>query len=175
MDQPAAPQQNLKKPIGGFIVVLVAAVLIGGWLYVDGVKNDLETKVDSLESRLEAERMKDAQQAETKQEPAPAAEEVKWQTYSAELDGQRFQIDLPAGTKLTSEAGTFAYVMVDPPSESESLPLMAIRVVAASEGEFDGTFGTTVKAGDRNFWLYLWEGLEWEHFERVSASFKPLE
>ena len=36
MDQ-SAPKPGFTKPIGGFIVVLFTALVIGGWLYVDGV------------------------------------------------------------------------------------------------------------------------------------------
>jgi hypothetical protein len=175
MDQ-SAPKPNFTKPIGGFIVVLAVALLVGGWLYVDMVKNELEQKVDSLSTELEASKARERERAAT--EPAPSAQdEVVWQTYSAELDGRRFQIDLPPGTKLSVGASVneLAYVLPDPVTDDNSLPYMSIRIASISEKkDFANEGGVIVEAGDRLFWLSLWEDMEWTPFERVAASFKPL-
>ncbi|MEK7546133.1 MAG: hypothetical protein AAB554_03605 [Patescibacteria group bacterium] len=42
------------KPIAGGIVILLAAVLIGGRLYVEGVRNELELKISALEAQQDA-------------------------------------------------------------------------------------------------------------------------
>ena len=62
MDQPVN-QHGYVKPLGGFVVVLFVAVFVGGWLYVDAVKNELEMKIASLQSQLDATRMAAKQNA----------------------------------------------------------------------------------------------------------------
>lgn len=56
MDQPVN-QHGYVKPLGGFVVVLFVAIFVGGWLYVDAVRNELEMKIASLQSQLDAARM----------------------------------------------------------------------------------------------------------------------
>jgi hypothetical protein len=42
------------KPLAGLAVILYVATIIGGWLYVDNVRNEIESKIDALEARIEA-------------------------------------------------------------------------------------------------------------------------
>lgn len=58
MDQPVN-QHGYVKPLGGFVVVLFVAIFVGGWLYVDAVRNELEMKIASLQAQLDAARMED--------------------------------------------------------------------------------------------------------------------
>lgn len=167
--KPGKITPRLRLPI---VLAVSAAVAVVAWAYADryGRKHDLE--IDRLKVDIQQLGDQSAPPLEEGAEPAPAPAGMR--TYAGALSDRRFQIDLPDGTALSSSGGEFAYVMVDPPAESEPLPLMAIRIVPKSAGAFDGAFGTTVEAGDSNFWLYLWEGLEWQPFEEVVASFKAL-
>jgi hypothetical protein len=175
METPATqPPSKFKKPIGGFVVVLVSALLIGGWLYVDMVKNELETKVQDLEAELDAARLRAAQEAETP-EPEPSVPAPEWKAYSAELDGHRFQVNLPDGFTLSVGASvtSIAYVLADPVVDGE-LPYMTIQVAPISDKGSFRSGGVMVEHGEHLFWLSLWEGMEWEPFAKVAASFKPL-
>ncbi len=40
-----------RRPVAGMIVILFAALFIGGWLYVDAVRNELESKVEAADAR----------------------------------------------------------------------------------------------------------------------------
>lgn len=53
MDQaPLVPEKTLPaKPLAGLFVVLFVVTVIGGWLYVDSVRNELEMKITELEAR----------------------------------------------------------------------------------------------------------------------------
>ena len=186
MDQPER-KPGFTKPIGGFVVVLAVAVLVGVWLYVDMVKNELEMKVDRLSDELESAKRKE--RAEAEKEPAPPAAETEeaWRTFSAELGGQRFQIDLPDGHRLTFTEGgmgdAVAYVVLEPTPENEApIPDMVISLVslqnemyAARIGKDEpGTRLVATADGEWAFWIRGWEDMEWPLFGRAAASFKPL-
>lgn len=56
MDIQPKSNQGFVKPIGGLIVILLVALLVGGWLYVDIVRNELETKIDTLSAQIDVAR-----------------------------------------------------------------------------------------------------------------------
>jgi len=184
MDQ-SAPKPGFTKPIGGFIVVLFTALVIGGWLYVDGVKNELEMKVDGLSSELEAAKLANGGDAEGKK-MAPLAEEEKkgWQTYAGALGEYRFQIDLPPTHHLSvGEEATSAYVVLNPTPENESaVPDMGIDLLDVTsqtylslKGKDDARSRLVLTAdGKAAFWIHVWEDFEWSEAAEVLASFKAL-
>ncbi|HTK60292.1 MAG TPA: hypothetical protein VL283_03770 [Candidatus Baltobacteraceae bacterium] len=182
MDQPA-PKPSYKKPIGGFIVVLVTALVVGGWLYVDMVRNEIEQKVDILSSELDAAKKAERADAAGGQAPPPV-EVMKMQTYAAALGEERFQIDLPEGWHLSVAADAdVAYVVMDPTAENGTpTPDMVIRLVdpekepyaSALDRHESGTRLVMTADGKAAFWITGWEDQEWPAFEKVAASFKAL-
>lgn len=66
------------KPLGGFIVVLTVALFVGGWLYVDAVRNELDGKIEALTADIAAVRMEakgEAAMEEKKSAPTQAPSE----------------------------------------------------------------------------------------------------
>ncbi|MEK7546131.1 MAG: hypothetical protein AAB554_03595 [Patescibacteria group bacterium] len=172
MDQ-SAPKQAFTKPIGGFVVVLCVALFVGGWLYVDMVKNELEMKVDSVAADLQAVRAA-RKAAEEKETPSPAA--PKTITYAAGLGDYRFQVDLPEGHHLEfDEDGLTARVVSDQGVETDHRYDISISLVDPHKepyASYKPELGLRVirtDDGKASFWITGWEG-----FVAVAASFKAL-
>ena len=167
---PVSARTMPTKPLAGLAVILFVATVIGGWLYVDNMRNELEAKIQTLESRqLQAPPM---DLGGRMMEPTAAN---GWRTVTS-ADGA-YQLDLPAGMKLSEGASVkeIAYVMADPTTDDDSLPYMAIRAMPTSEkSAYENLGGTIVISGGTAYWLYLWENMEWEPFDLVAASFKAL-
>ncbi len=47
---PVSTQRLSQKPLAGLCVVLFLSIVIGGWLYVDNTRNELEAKIETLSS-----------------------------------------------------------------------------------------------------------------------------
>ncbi len=176
MDQPAR-KPGFTKPIGGFIVVLAVAVIVGAWLYVDGVKNDLEMKAQEDAARF-AETERRAAEAPAAVEEVP---EPETRTYAGELGGRRFQIDLPRGHHLElDEDGLTARVVSDSEAEPDHRYDITIMLVDPTEEpyvSYKPELGLRVISTDdarAAFWIQGWEDIGWSGFETVTASFKAL-
>lgn len=165
--------QNVRKPVGGFVVVLVVAVFIGAWLYVDNVKNELEMKVDALAAELDVARG----QALAVKKEAPLPEEPR-RTYAAALSSQRFQVDLPLGHHLSvGEDLTRAYVRADATDANPTpTPDMVISLARSGDPELQRAGVRSVPATDAAsvFLLAPWEDQAWDGFAAVAESFKAL-
>ena len=181
MEPQPAPQKGISKPFGGFVVVLTVALIVGGWLYVDMVKNELESKVDAVSADLQAVRA--ARKAAAEKETAPPAE-PKTVTYAAGLGDYRFQVDLPEGFRLSVGAkADEALVIMGPTPENEApipdmvislLPVRSERYLALADAKDPGNVFVRTPDGTYVFWLRGWEDLAWPEFEKVAASFKAL-
>lgn len=183
MDQPAQ-KPGFNKPIGGFIVVLAVALLVGGWLYVDMVKTELEMKVDAIAVDLKAVR---AAREAGKEDGWDQPSETKKNTYAAILGKYRFQVDVPKGYRLDVTEGPVdelsAYVIRDDVSENETpTPDMIISIVSLAKEPYASMLGkdepgTRLVAtldGKYAFWIRGWEDQEWSGADQVLTSFKPL-
>ncbi|MFA5854531.1 MAG: hypothetical protein WC866_05650 [Patescibacteria group bacterium] len=163
------------KPLAGLFVVLFVVTIIGGWLYVDSIRNELEMKLSALEARLPASSplepsVPDASGGRVTEPTAING----WRTVIS-ADGS-YQLNLPPGTKLSESEGAgslkIAYVVADPATEDNTLPLMGIQVAPASEkARYENQGGKLVIAGDKLYWLYLYENLEWEPYDVVVETF----
>ena len=183
MDQPAQ-KTGFTKPLGGFVVVLAVAVLVGVWLYVDMVRNELEMKVDAIAVDLQAVRAaREAGKEDGWDQPA----ETKKNTYAAILGKYRFQVDVPVGYRLDVTEGPTdelsAYVIRDDVSENESpTPDMVISLVNLATEPYASMLGkdepgtrlVATPDGKYAFWIRGWEDQEWSGSAAVLASFKPL-
>lgn len=49
---PMTPQSGPNKPVAGMIIVLFTSLFVGGWLYVDSVRTEMETRMDGLEAEI---------------------------------------------------------------------------------------------------------------------------
>ena len=84
MDPKPAPYN---KPLAGMIVVLSVALFVGGWLYVDYVKNDLEAQINTVAAEAAAAQVQARNAAmKTSNEAAPTAGKrtYAWQIGSLE-------------------------------------------------------------------------------------------
>lgn len=173
MDQPVN-QHGYVKPLGGFVVVLFVAVFVGGWLYVDAVRNELEMKIASLQSQFDAARMADKREA---QEPKAPTEGGKMRPPTPEgwktVEGDGYLVDLPPGYQLVAGASGYAYVQADPLTDDDLLPYAVIAKLSASqESEYADEGGRLLLSGDVMYWMYLYENLEWKEFDQVAASLR---
>lgn len=184
MEPQPAQQKGISKPFGGFVVVLTVALIVGGWLYVDMVKNELESKVDAVSADLQAVRAaRKAGTATAWDQPA----ETKKNTYAAVLGKYRFQVDVPVGYRLDVTEGptdaVSAYVVRDDVTENEApTPDMVISLVSLAEEPYASMLGKDAPGtrlvatldGKYAFWIRGWEDQEWPGADAVLESFKPL-
>ena len=181
MDQQPAPQKGIAKPLGGFIVVMVVATIVGGWLYVDMVRHELESKVDAVSADLAAVRA--ARQAESQRQAAPP-EAPKMKTYAAALGEHRFQVDVPEGWHLSVGDGSeSAVIVMDATAENGTpVPDASIRLVDLTKEPYASRLDmheprmrlVPTADGKAGFLIAVWEDFEWPEFDRVAASFKAL-
>lgn len=84
----SAPMSN--KPIAGMIFIMVVAVFVGGWLYVDSVRGELELRIDALASEIAASKMMAKRPPATPKAPDMSAfdENGFTFTYPSRLDGR---------------------------------------------------------------------------------------
>lgn len=173
MDQPVN-QHGYVKPIGGFVVVLFVAIFVGGWLYVDAVRNELEMKIAVVQSQLDAVRMAQKQDAQEPKAPMPD-EKMRpptpdgWKT--AEGDG--YLVDLPPGYQLVVGTNGYDYIHADPLADDNLLPYAVIvKLSASQEAEYADEGGRLLLSGDAMYWMYLYENLEWKEFDQAAASLR---
>lgn len=184
MDQQATPRPAFTKPTGGFIVVLALALFVGGWLYLDMITNELETKVDAIAVDLQAVR---AAREGAKPDAWDQPGETKKNTYAAVLAKYRFQVDVPVGYRLDVTEGptdaVSAYVVRDDVSENEApIPDMIISVVSLATEPYASMLGkdepgtrlVPTPDGKSAFWIRGWEDQAWDGSAAVLASFKVL-
>lgn len=56
--EPMEPKPGMPNaPLAGFVVILFSAIFVGGWLYVDAVRNELEMKIEAVQAQVDAARM----------------------------------------------------------------------------------------------------------------------
>lgn len=177
MDQPAS-KPSFTKPVGGFVVVLCVALFVGGWLYVDMVKNELEMKVESVAADLQAVRA--ARKAAAEKEAPPAASTAT-RTYAAGLGDYRFQVDLPEGHHLDlSDDGLSAEVVsdsIEAPDHRYDISISLVDPKKEPYASFRSELGARLilaADGKAAFWITGWEDIGWEGFEKVTSSFKAL-
>ncbi len=172
------------KPIAGLAVILFIATVIGGWLFVDNTRAELEARIEALEARqvvlLPAEPPSPEPNGGRMMEPTAAN---GWHTETSAVSGRRFQIALPASHALqvnsAPETDQSVFVILKPTPENEApTPDMIIELVDLRDPRYDGVnLGTRlVPVGDsRNaFLMTAWEDQYWEAFDLVAASFKAL-
>ena len=167
------------KQIIGLAVILIVAILIGGWLYVESVRNDLEAKIQTLSAQNNATKTQVEQNAVESGDAAnPAvvppvdASRTGWRTFVSAANG--YQIDLPPGYRL-NDTGTHAYVVAEPVSAENALPFMSIEVAPLSaKASYANQKGHLAVSDTNVFWMSLWEDMEWQPFDQVAASFKTL-
>ena len=176
------------KPIAGLAVILFIATVIGGWLFVDNIRGELEARIEALEARLVSEQpsARPMPQPEGGRMMEPTAANG-WRLVQGSLGDYEFQLNLPPGYQLSEATGamgnTYAYVMMNPISENETLlPDMVINLVglqnelyASKLGKDEpGTRLVAASGGQFGFWITGWEDHYWEPFDLVAASFKGL-
>lgn len=172
-----APKRSAAKPVAGFAIVLAIAVGVGAWLYLDAARKDLEMK-----AAADAERAARTAADEAPLAPAAGTEEAPMFTYAAELDGHRFQIDLPEGSRLAMRTGPSggAYAeVVSGPDDSEAGITIELLSAAGRPHVEDGAPGhrfVPTADGTARFWI---SGADFEErplpgFEAIAASFKAL-
>lgn len=175
--KPQPKKEGLPKSSVPFVVVTLLAVLVGGWLYVDIVRQDLQTQIDML--RISQDKvvhkvngdkmmMKDKAMMEEKMELPEG-----WSMSTSEVDGHMVSLFLPPGHHVYIDR-TYLYIT---PNATEDFPTPApVMVVRSTDEGFDEeaiTHGKIIKADDgTSFYAYLWENLEWEHVEDVMGSLK---
>lgn len=178
--EPMDQKSNLSnKPLAGMIVIVVVAMFVGGWLYVDSVRSDMQLQIDGLSSQLDAMRAAQMKTQAAVQAPmAPATDEMAgWQTVTSK-DGS-YQLQLPPEARLSESADGNGYADVVPvdtdPNKGGALPFMSIQVAPASQlSKYQNQGGKVVVSGAKLYWLSLWEDMEWKPFDQVAASFKVL-
>ena len=159
MDQP--------KPIAGLVVVLFVVTVIGGWLYVDTVRNELDARVSALEAERVAQGISDGNRVS-----APTLENGWHRVVSGK---HSYALMLPPSYHFleSTEDERLAYVLPDPNEDDDNpLPVMTITVTDVDDKE--ARFGHRVKVGKTLYWLTMWKGAEWEPYDQVIASFQVL-
>ncbi len=143
-----------------------------------------EDASQSEETQEAATSSEDGAVSETDQKPAvkPAAgaaapaPNAVWRSVVSP-DG-KFQMDLPAGTKITQDASGYTYVVPEKPAGA--LPHMAIKIATGVDRQAykpDPAKSLMLDLGEseRNtYWLYTWKFKTWDPFARVAASLKVL-
>lgn len=169
------------RPYAIAALVVIPALVI--WARYDGAVREQAEVIEEQQAEIQ-------ELTESAAEPAPApvpttggaakprpgeqAAANEWRTVVS-ADG-KLQMDLPAGTRLTQSEG-FTYVMVDPPSDKQPLPIMAIKIATGVDKQGyrpDPNSSVMLDIGLNTYWLYTWEFTAWEPFARVVASFKVL-
>jgi len=179
MDRPV-PRRGAAKPIAGFAIVLGAALFVGALLYLDTAKKEREMRIAAEEAERAAQAIPD----DAVDPASPAVEEARMTTYAAELDGHRFQIDLPEGYFLSVKAGASGAQYAEALSaSSDGIALVTIELVAPPERpmplveeDAEGHRFVPTADGKARFWL---SGEDFEEralpgFDAVAASFKAL-
>lgn len=191
MDQPSSLGAKTvpPKPIAGLVIVLFVSTVIGGWLYVDYVRGELERRILALEAQA-------AQQSKLMQSLMRESDQGRmtnptsmnsWHTVQGSLGEHRFQLDLPPGYSLRIGEGMMgnvsAYVMMDQASDNETpTPDMVIGLVSLENQQYASKLGkdepgtrlVATPQGKFGFWITGWEDLSWEPFDAVAATFKAL-
>lgn len=185
MDIQPVSKPGFTQPIGGMIVILLVALLVGGWLYVDMVRNELEMKVAAVYSELAALKSPAKQGQDAKDSTPPVTEQRR--IYVSSLDDYGFQLDLPEGYHVYVRNGalgdTSAYVISDTTNQNPSpTPDMVISLVNLKNQQYASKLGND-EPGTRlvatpdlkwAFWIRGWEDMSWSQFDKVAASFKAL-
>lgn len=162
----------MSKPIGGLIVVLFVTLFVGVWLYVDGVKNDLEARIDAVAADVAAWKkppVADAKPAEAPEQATVYAPPAGW--FEAVSTEYGYRLWLPPDARF-SESGAIAYVTRPTEDNPTPIPEMAIAVRDASEQVSQSDASRVFRSGDKIYHLHLWEGLEWPPFNQVVESFQ---
>lgn len=164
------------KPIAGLAVILFIATVIGGWLFVDNTRAELEARIEALEARLVLERPSEQPVSDAAGGRVTEPTAINgWRTVVS-ADGS-YQLNLPPGVKLAegtpSETLKVDYVLSDPMPADGELPWMGIQIAPASEkARYENQGGKLVITKGKLYWLYLYENLNWEPFDVVVNTFE---
>ncbi len=153
------------KPIAGLMIVLFVVTIIGGWLYVDNVRHELESKIEAL-----AVRQAPASQGGGGRIMAPTVANGWHLVTSAKY---AYALSLPPGYHFLEDSQNdgLAYVLPDPNSDDDNpLPVMTVNVTSAAVKETHP--GKMIQVGSKAYWFSLWEDMEWGPYDQVIASFR---
>jgi hypothetical protein len=149
------------------LIAIAPALLV--WAYFDDYAREQDLEMARL--RFEIQRLADQQEgpfvleAGKLRPPMPEG----WST----AEGDAYLIDLPPGYALSIGDGGFDYIHSIPREEDDLLPYAVIRELPASEEEkYAALEGRILLDGDRMFWMYLYENLEWKEFDQAAASLR---
>jgi hypothetical protein len=97
------PKSELSsKPIVGMLVVVIVALFVGGWLYVDSTRSDLQLQVNALSSQVAA-------QPAVKEASTKPAQPAKTKTYSDRVGSlEDVTFDYPSDWTVDREGGGVA-------------------------------------------------------------------
>ena len=96
------PKSSLSnKPLAGMIVIMVVALFVAGWLYVDSTRSDLQMQINALSSQINAQRMMLAKT----QTAAPAPAVASWKSYAAGA----YQFEYPSGWSMMAQPKGSSY------------------------------------------------------------------
>lgn len=155
------------KPLAGLVVVLFVVTVIGGWLYVDSVRGELEMQIRALETR-QAWMSQQANGRVT----APTTTNG-WHRIVSVKHG--YAMMLPPGYHFLEPTNDQepAYVLPDPNEDDDNpSPVMTIAVTDINDKE--SRFGKRIRVGNTLYWLSLWQGTDWEPYDQVAETFQTL-